>query len=123
MSIALLIVRPECTQASERGSYEVYGEGGSSCGKFVSARDGARTNERDGDTEFGMLSWAMGSLTMFNYSTPNTYSILGNTDANGAELWLYNYCTSHPLATFASAVNALIYELKPSRQTRPPVPY
>jgi hypothetical protein len=65
-------------------------------------------------------TWSAGYLTAFNLRTPGTYDILGNTDINGAMLWLENYCRNNPLERFATAWNELFNELSPTRTTQKP---
>src|SRR5437016_2491205 len=88
-----------CASASasdETGEYQVMGMGSRSCGWFVSAHD---TDE----WRFEIMQWILGYLTAFNVITPNTYSIQGNADTKGLELWISNYCQAHPLESIATA--------------------
>src|SRR6266404_2495284 len=86
--------------ADVNGKYTVYGFGAESCGTFVEAR-------RNRKNAF-YLAWVTGYITAVNKVSPTTYDMLGNTDFEGAMLWIENYCNTHPLKTFAYAVNSLV---------------
>ncbi len=98
--------------ADVNGKYTVYGFGAESCGTFVEAR-------RNRKNAF-YLAWVTGYITAVNKVSPTTYDMLGNTDFEGAMLWIENYCNTHPLKTFAYAVNSLVDELYPTRKTQKP---
>jgi hypothetical protein len=102
--------------ADANGAYRNYGLGTKSCGAFVEAKDSLKP----GDIH-AMLSWAQGYLTAYNYYLTGTYSIMGNTDAAGVEVWLYNYCKAHPLENWAGAVDSLVDALRPNRAIKPPM--
>ena len=108
------------TQAADRGLYQSYGLGNKSCGRFVAAKDGAQTSEIDESDRFAMLSWVQGYLTRYNVSSPDTYSITGNTDTDGIELWLYNYCKANPLLSISDGAEVLVLTLRPNRLIHAP---
>jgi hypothetical protein len=64
--------------------------------------------------------WLAGYITAFNYQTPKTYQILGNSDLLGAELWVKNFCEKNPLKNIAVAAGVLMIELYPTRTTKAP---
>ena len=108
--VLLLPISGICADAKEVGL--VYGVGTYSCSKFVEAK-------RNGKGGF-YAAWATGYVTGVNWTLPDTYSLLGNTDIGGAMLWLENFCQTNPLTTFATALSALVHELYPTRTTHAP---
>src|SRR5262245_52544462 len=88
------------------GHYTSMGYGGSSCGKFVEARN----NEH---SKVAYATWVTGYMTAVNQERANTFSIAGNTDLDGLMLWIENYCKDNPLILFSNAVAKLVLEIYP----------
>ena len=101
--------------AADRGGFLIYGIGNTACSNFVQAVDGAPNRQQDEADRFALLSWAQGYLTHYNAYATNTYSIAGNSDTPGIQLWLFNYCMGHPDVPFETAVAALVNTLYPAR--------
>ena len=64
--------------------------------------------------------WLGGYITAYNYFTPNTYQILGNSGLLGAELWAKNFCEKNPLKDMADVGERLMVELYPARIIKAP---
>jgi hypothetical protein len=60
-------------------------------------------------------AWVAGYLTAYNRQTPDTVSILGKTDLNGALQWMENWCHTHPTETLGDAMRALTEEFHARR--------
>jgi len=63
--------------------------------------------------------YVLGWLSAFNALTPDTFNIVP-TGANGAMLWLNNYCAKNPLKNLDAGLQALVEEAYPSRQQNRP---
>ncbi len=50
-------------------------------------------------------------MTALNWSDSDQRDMLAGSDAEGAMLWVENYCRNHPLDTFFDATLALRREL------------
>ena len=79
----------------------IYGAGADSCEKWIS------TGKRD-ELFFARANWVLGYLTAVNrYArTPPK-----PTGADAVEIWLDNYCESHPLEDLDKAAAILVAEL------------
>lgn len=86
-----------------------YVQGPTSCGKYVADRKAGRSDS------VVLSGWVAGFLTAYNWTTPDTYSILGNSDLNSALLWLDNHCMANPLSTLVDGMTILVNELYPKR--------
>ena len=86
----------------------VYGPGAISCGMFLEhfheSQDG---NPVDGLLYLGDGDWILGYL-----SAKSGAGNLEETDSNGVNQWILNYCQTHPLKRLNDAANALVKELK-----------
>ena len=59
--------------------------------------------------------YVQGIIDEYNILTPNTYSIIGNSDITSVMLWLDKYCNENPLSSLNSGIGVLIKELYPNR--------
>ncbi len=119
--LAMSLFLPATVNAEDiDGNYHVLTPTGAigSCGQYVAARDKARRGEyRDQNLHF---SWMLGYITAYNYQTPDTYDVRGQTDTLGILLWLENYCKQTPLTDFTVAMELLTDELHPKRTRKAP---
>jgi hypothetical protein len=116
----LLAVCPSGAQAANGGKFMAYGAGTSSCGKFVADFDGSQSSQTSMVERVKALEWVEGYLTYLDKFDKGVADILASTDVNGMELWVYNYCRSHPLENMTQAADALIAGLWPTRATAAP---
>lgn len=88
----------------------IYGVGVSSCGTWLAARVGAKTNNGD-VRELQFVSWLHGFASAYNIwrvpSNGGPASVL-KTDDEGLRAFIDKYCRENPTAIFQTAVAALI---------------
>lgn len=115
LACAMMLPMELASAADKNGRSVVYGHGNSSCGKFIEAK------QKDEQIHILMvMSWVSGYLSRFNYVTPGTYSIFGDTDNASIEAWLHKYCMEYPLKDISDAMPWLIVELHPRRTIQAP---
>lgn len=96
--------------AEERGAgVATWGIGQISCGRFVQERERRPGNRGPYDATF--RQWLLGFITALNWSAADRRDLLEGSDAEGAMLWVENYCRGKPLDTFLDAALALRQEL------------
>lgn len=93
---------------------QFYGQGKISCSDFLEEQ---KTKSWTSSVYKGFIA---GFLSGYNLAKPNTYNILGNSDINGAVLWIKNHCEKQPLEDVNEALNALAFELYPRRTQNAP---
>ncbi len=81
----------------------VYGLGSDSCGTW-------NTDRHDFTTHLAQFSWVEGFVTGVTLVTPTVKS--RDTDADGMEQWMDQYCQQHPLTRLIGASEALLDALK-----------
>ncbi|MBL8661155.1 MAG: hypothetical protein JNM75_15570 [Rhodospirillales bacterium] len=87
----------------------IWGIGQISCGRFVQERE--RRPGAYGAYDATFRQWLLGFMTALNWSDPAQRDLLAGSDAEGAMLWVENYCRGQPLDTFFDATLALRREL------------
>ena len=87
------------------GKYSVYGQGMLSCGKWVQAM---RDDVRDDGTKFPLLGWMNGFVSGVGWTGAN----LKQTELDGMQLFVTNYCNANPLNTVAEGTQALVRALR-----------
>ena len=90
------------------GSAISYGAADKSCQVYSGAR---AQRELDYWTEF--TDWLGGYLSGVNFMSLHTGNILGDAQLTDAVRWLDDYCGAHPPASFAAAVEALVFANSP----------
>lgn len=118
---SVLLTNCTAQAATKEGSYATYGHGGNSCGAYLEALNKGRSG-RGYNEENEYIVWARGYLSAYNHYMSNTYSILGQTDLEGAMAFIEKYCRENPLSPFSEAVEELVIRLYPNRRTRPREP-
>lgn len=93
----------------DHGTYWIYGVGRQNCSTFLEAR------KAGGMEEVSYKNWIMGYLTALNYTLPQTYDILGESDIHGALAWLDRHCAKQPTDTLYMAMPNLIAVMYPQR--------
>jgi len=86
----------------------VYGEGNSSCGKWLVDRKPS-AESRDPYVWFKMYDWVLGWLSAANYY--DAHEPLRQTDYDGVVAWLDKYCRAHPHNIIQEAAASLVDEL------------
>ena len=81
-----------------KGRYWIYGVGRQTCATFLEAR------KTGGIAEISYKNWVSGYLTASNRSENDTYNLLGETDFQGAMLWIDRYCKKNPKNTVYMAM-------------------
>jgi len=86
----------------------VYGEGNSSCGKWLVDRKPS-AESRDPYVWFKMYDWVLGWLSAAGYyGAPRS---LRQIDYDGGVAWLDKYCREHPHKIIQEAAASLVDEL------------
>jgi hypothetical protein len=98
--------------ADDAGNFSV--QGGATCSKYLSEQSSKSV------VFTSYMGWVAGYMSAYNSLTPDTFSILGNSDLGGALLWIKGYCEKNPLDTVAQGMQALIWELYPKRLQKAP---
>jgi hypothetical protein len=115
--IVLLLSR--MSQAADlNGEFEIYGQGGKTCGRYTDLYPIRRNDAPPlfaSTNYFEFIEWILGYLSAYNAQTDDIYSILGTSDSSAIGAWLYSYCQSHPLENVHSAMRPLIDALYPKR--------
>lgn len=86
-----------------------WGIGQISCGRFIQERE--RRAGAHGPYDATFRQWLLGFITALNWMDPDRRDLLEGSDAEGAMLWVENYCRAKPLDTFLDAALALRQEL------------
>lgn len=100
----------EVNASDEKGRYWIYGVGRQTCETYLDAR---RTG---GFAELSYKNWVSGYLTSSNRSEKDTYNLLGDTDFNGAMIWLDRYCQKNHKNTLYMAMPNLTAVMHKSRR-------
>lgn len=87
----------------------IWGIGQISCGRFIQERE--RRAGPYGSYDATFRQWLLGFITALNWAGPDRRDLLAGADAEGAMLWIENYCRARPLDTFFDAALALRREL------------
>jgi hypothetical protein len=95
------------TAADQQGNYKV--EAKIPCSIYL------KDQQKEGWSKLVDEFFIRGYVSAFNMLNPNTLSILGNSDIEGAMLWIKNYCEKQPLDDISKALRALTIELYPNR--------
>ncbi|MBF8708697.1 MULTISPECIES: hypothetical protein [Pseudomonas] len=94
------------------GDFVVLGSGGLGCGAFVKYPKERVT----------ALQWVNGYLTAFNQFAPlsaGQSNVADGVNLEGRELWLENWCRTHPMSDIADAMPDMLLELvKKSKPTQ-----
>jgi hypothetical protein len=105
VNVGILLAGMLLAGEADAGSFRVWGEGVILCDTWISDRHSDLTMVNH---EF---SWVEGYITGLNSGLPSTSSNNGQVGehiaAEGAKVWLDNYCQSHPLDTLAQAADKL----------------
>lgn len=110
LSVIVLVCRAGAADAQERAAgVATWGIGQISCGRFITERE--RRAGAHGPYDATFRQWLLGFITALNWMDPNRQDLLEGSDAEGAMLWVENYCRTHPLDTFFDAALALRQEL------------
>ncbi len=92
--------------ASEPTERQVEGVGTNSCGSFLVTANSVRAR-------VPYVDWMAGFFSHYNITNrENIFDIDGNTDVMGEMAWLDRYCAARPLIPFATAVEAMLNELR-----------
>ena len=92
-----------------QGRYWIYGVGRQTCETYLDSR------ESGGISEISYKNWISGYLTASNRSQPDTYNLLGNTDFQGALVWLDKYCkknTKNTIYMGMANLTAVMYKTR-----------
>lgn len=101
---ALLLLGSSVHAADKEGNYAVWGMGNQSCHAYNKARTGA---EGEADT---FKYYVMGYLTAYNVHQSETYSISSATPMPDIMVWLDEFCDSHAVSSFETALKNYISE-------------
>ncbi len=106
--VCLLMFSSLAIASNRQGEYNVKGFGAKSCGSFVSAYE----NQRQDNITF--LSWLQGFFSGYNYFNNDGVSDVAQTDVNGLEQWILNYCRAQPTQDVSDAAIAFVKAHKSS---------
>ncbi|VAW56635.1 hypothetical protein MNBD_GAMMA07-2484 [hydrothermal vent metagenome] len=85
-ALSLSLFAQNVFSSDKDGHYWIYGVGRQTCETYLEARD-------TGDySEISYKNWISGYVTASNRSLENTYTLLGETDFQGALDWIDSYC-------------------------------
>ncbi len=85
----------------------VYGVGSQGCGKYVAATDQSKRGAPQ--AAYVYMTWMSGFVS--HASVLDSTDYFKNSDTESVGLWLENYCRTHPLESFSTAVISLMFEL------------
>lgn len=105
--VAVLVLVSSAALGGDATGYSI--QGGHSCGAFIAGL------QKDSIGKTADSAWMAGFITGYNFGTPDTYDILGNTDFLSARLWMENYCKQNPLSNLSEGMDRLTVELYPRR--------
>jgi len=111
--IALSLYLPASRAADTHGRYWIYGVGRQICSTYMEAR------KNGGIAEISYKNWVGGYLTAINQVQDDTYNIVGESDFQGAMVWLDSYCKKHPNNTITMAIANMTAVLYPRRRRAP----
>lgn len=97
--------------ADDKGRYWIYGVGRQTCETYMEAR------LIGGISEISYKNWISGYLTSSNRSTVDTYNLLGNTDFQGALVWIDKYCAKNENNTIYMAIANMTAVMHKTRRT------
>lgn len=106
---AALLADPATAADQAETDVAIWGIGQISCGRFIQERE--RRAGPYGSYDATFRQWLLGFITALNWSEPQRRDLLAGADAEGAMLWVENYCRAQPLDTFFDATVALQREL------------
>ena len=112
--IAQTVKPGQSTTIRPNDNVVVYAPGSSSCGAWLEAREGAKTNRSD-VRHFQFEAFLSGFASAYNWyvgDVPSAKGIMGEMDAAGQWAYLDKYCRDNPTHAFASAANNLLDHLK-----------
>ena len=105
VNVGILLAGMLLAGEADAGSFRVWGEGVILCDTWISDRHSDLTMANH---EF---SWVEGYITGLNSGLPSASSNNGQVGehlaAEGAKVWLDNYCQSHPLDMLSQAADKL----------------
>ena len=102
-SLAALVVLGSTVLAQNSGPYQVYGQGHTSCGTWVTEH---ATNSPNAAAQ---LAWVLGFVSGYGYTRPGE---LNETGPDAVTAWIGNYCQAYPLESLASATGTMVHELR-----------
>lgn len=118
--LAVIVSMPLVSNASdEDGNFSAHGLSMKSCGTFLTAMNEGNF-QQDWRNYNKYLAHIDGYLTAYNSETPDTYSIIGISDMDGAFSWLEKHCEENPLEPFGLALADLTRKLTSSRIKKRP---
>ena len=105
--------------SNKQGSYNAWGAGNISCGKWFQDRrfdpgSAAFTPNQQTVDLVTEKSWVVGFLSAFNRYGWTGIDVASETDFDGLYAWIDTYCTAHPNERLSVATEALIATLQAS---------
>jgi len=98
LGIVFSILAQNAYSSDKNGRYWIYGVGRQTCETYKEARNNG------GFSEISYKNWISGYLTASNRSSDDTYNLLGETDFQGALVWIDLYCKKHKKNTIYMAM-------------------
>ena len=96
----------------QHGNYQVYGN--LPCSVYLN------NLKQGGLRQMSMKAYVAGFVSGVNLISPETYDVLGQSNVDGALLWLKNYCEKNPLEKLGKPMAELMAELYPKRNQMKP---
>lgn len=96
----------------------VYSPGGASCGTWLEAREGVKSNTNDAP-HLQFEAFLSGFASAYNWyvaDVPSAKGVIGEVDSAGQWAYLDKYCRDNPTHAFAAAVANLLDHLKSLQQ-------
>ena len=106
------IAQPQAPEGKAEYFVVIGGPGFATCGTFTKWKTSTSHDEQVG--YWGALQWVYGYQTAFDAFSRKSggQHYLDGIDAAAVEVWLGNYCASHPLESLNSAAFALAFEVR-----------
>jgi len=111
LTVLLGSVSASVWAGDERSNYVSIGRGLDTCTVMITASDEQYPQ---------VIHWLAGYLTSYNRWQPETYDITGDPHASDWEIWIQQYCMTHPTIPIAQAAEAFVHAFYPCRLTQAP---
>ncbi len=111
LGIVFSILAQNAYSSDKNGRYWIYGVGRQTCETYQEAR------ANGGFSEISYKNWISGYLTASNRASEDTYNLLGDSDFQGALVWIDRYCEKHAQNTIYMAMANLSAVFYPQRRT------
>lgn len=103
VSLAALVALGSTVLAQNSGPYQVYGDGHTTCGTWVTEHATSSSHAA------AQLAWVLGFISGYGYTRPGE---LHETGPDAVTAWIGNYCQAYPRESLARAAGTMVHELR-----------